>query len=183
MSKFTDLMIDLETLGNTPQTPILSIGACFFNAQEPNPLNKDKIGPTFELILQLDEQIARGRKPDGSTVQWWMSQSDEARAAIVDKDKVAKPAEEVLNLFARWITENNKDVYVWGNGSTFDISILEDAFRDYGIKTPWGYNKVMDLRTYRRFVAKGEKVKKLGVAHRALDDAISQARFVMENFR
>ena len=67
-----------------------------------------------------------------------------------------------------------------GNGSTFDIFIMEHMFIDYGLIHPWGYSKIMDLRTFKRFVAKGKYVRKVGVAHNALDDAISQAKFVME---
>ena len=70
---------------------------------------------------------------------------------------------------------------VWGNGSTFDISIMENILNMYRIKLPWSYNGVMDLRTFRRFIARGATVENLGVAHNALDDAKSQAVFVIKH--
>lgn len=171
---FSDLMIDLETLGTRPTCPVISLGAVFFD------LEKKKLGPTFYLPLDVSEQIDRGRRVDGSTIKWWMQQDGAAKKVFSEQ---AKPVSEVLNLFVKWYKENNSKAHVWGNGATFDISIMENLLEDYGIKAPWGYNKTMDLRTYRRFVAKGERVEKSGVAHNALDDAVSQANFVMEYWK
>lgn len=166
-----DCMIDLETLGTSPQTPVISVGAVFFD------IDRKTLGTTFYLPCDVNEQIARGRKPTGETLKWWMSQSDAAKRVFHEQ---AKPMKDVLTLFVQWYKANNpKGAYVWGNGSTFDISILEDLFRDYDIKCPWGYNKPMDLRTYKRFQKSGEQVKKGGINHNALDDAISQANYVM----
>jgi hypothetical protein len=170
----TDLMIDLETLSTTPQTAVVSLGAYYFN-----PFTKER-GPTFYMILDLQDQIDKGREISASTLKWWMGQEDAAKTIFHEK---AKPTIEVLNTFVQWFTATNKTAFVWGNGSTFDISIMENLFRDYGVKIPWGYNKVMDLRTFKRFCApEGSKVLiKSGVKHNALDDAQGQAEFVMEN--
>lgn len=167
-----DCMTDLETLGTTPQTPVVSLGAVFFDIQTKT------LGPTFYMVMDIAEQIERGRKPTGDTLKWWFQQADAAKRVF---SEAAKPVPVVLATFAQWYKANNsKGAYVWGNGSTFDISILEDMFRDYKIPLPWGYNKAMDLRTYKRFVAGGEQVKKSGVNHNALDDAISQAQYVLD---
>ena len=168
-----DVMVDLETLGTTPETPIVSIGAVFFD------LEKKVLGPTFYMILDVSEQIERGRKPTGDTLKWWFQQSDAAKKVFHDQ---AKPAQLVLQTFVQWYKANNpKKAFVWGNGSTFDVSIMENILRDYKIEVPWGYNKIMDLRTYKRFQAKGTSVTKSGVAHNALDDARSQAQFVLDH--
>ncbi len=167
-----DCMTDLETLGTDPDCIVVSLGAVFFD------LEKKVLGPTFYMIAEVDEQISRGRKPSGSTIKWWLQQSDAAKKVFHEQ---AKPMAVVLTTFVQWYKANNsKGAFVWGNGSTFDITILEDLFRDYKIPCPWGYNKAMDLRTFKRFVAKGEQVKKGGVNHHALDDAISQAQYVMD---
>lgn len=177
-----DLMIDLETLGSTPETPVISLGAVFFD------LEKKLLGPTFYMALDVSEQIDRGRKPTGDTIKWWMSQSDAAKRVFHEK---AQPAANVLKLFSDWyktsgnlampVLSERARAYVWGNGATFDISIMEHILRDYAIELPWGYNKAMDVRTFKRFCTKGEQIKKSGVAHNALDDAISQANYIMEN--
>lgn len=171
----TDLMIDLETLGTDPETPVISLGAVFFNPET------KQLGPTFYMALDVSEQIQRGRKPTGDTIKWWMGQTDAAKKVFHEK---AKPAQDVLQLFVRWYKDNStgkRGSSVWGNGSTFDISIMENIFRDYGLGCPWSHYNVMDLRTFKRFVAKGKKVEKRGTNHNALDDAVSQAQYVMEN--
>ena len=168
----TDCMIDLETLGNTPQTPVISLGAVFFNPET------KQMGPTFYMAIDVSEQIDRGRKPTGDTIKWWLSQSDAAKRVFHEQ---AKPAAFVLQTFATWLKANNPKAFVWGNGSTFDISILEDMYRDYKQPLPFGYTKVMDLRTFKRFKGSKEQIKKSGVAHNALDDALAQAQYVMEN--
>lgn len=166
-----DLMIDLETLGTDPNTPVISIGAIFFD------IASKTLGGSFYMALDINEQIARGRKPTGDTLKWWLQQADAAKKVFHEK---AKPVPEVLNLFNQWFKATNPKANAWGNGSTFDISIMEDMFKDYKLDKPWSHNKVMDLRTFRRFCAKGASVKKEGTDHNALDDAISQAKFVLE---
>lgn len=172
MINMDDIMIDLETLGTDPNTPVLSIGAVYFD------LKTKQLGPTFYMALDVNEQIARGRKPTGDTIKWWIQQSADAKKVFAE---ATKPAKEVLEIFARWMLINNKDAYVWGNGSTFDISIMEDLFKDYGLTRPWKYNRVMDMRTFKRFNNKGVMTKSIGVAHNALDDAKFQAQWVMDN--
>ena len=168
-----DCMIDLETLGTTPQTPVISFGATFFDIE-----NK-KLGPTFYMVMEVNEQIDRGRKPTGDTLKWWMGQTGAAQRVFHEK---AKPAAEVLTIFAQWYKANYpKGAFVWGNGATFDISILEDMYRDYKIECPWAFNKIMDLRTFKRFQGKGEQIKKSGTEHNALDDAVSQAQYVLDH--
>jgi hypothetical protein len=169
-----DLMIDLETLGQGSHAVVISLGACFFD------LSKGQILNTFYTALDVDEQIKSGREVDGSTLRWWMSQSGAAKKVFHEQ---ARPAKEVLTIFSNWVlqTATISKIQAWGNGSTFDISIMEDLFKQYSVKTPWMYNGVMDLRTFKRFVAGGAQVEKLGTDHNALDDAISQATYVIRH--
>lgn len=172
-----DLMIDFETLGQNPDTTVISLGACFFDEAT------QEIGPTFYMAFDIDEQIKRGRSITGSTLQWWMNQSGAAKKVFNEK---AKPAKDVLELFSKWVLGQTtiSKVKPWGNGSTFDISIIEDLFRMYDVKCPWLYYNVYDLRTFRRYIANNAKVdKSSGIDHNALDDAKAQATFVIEHSR
>ena len=170
--KMSDLMIDLETLGQTPQCPVISLGAVFFDEKT------KQLGPRFYACLDVNEQIKHGRRPDGDTLKWWMGQSGAAKKVFSED---AKPVTQVLNDFSLFYNANSIKSFVWGNGSTFDISIMEDIYRMYGVKIPWFFTKVMDQRTYKRFMGKGEKVQKSGVDHNALDDAVSQATYVLSH--
>lgn len=175
--KFNDLMIDFETLGQTPSAAVISVGAVFFD-----PVTGEK-GPTFYMAFDIDEQIKKGRSIDGSTLKWWMGQSGAAKKVFNEQ---AKDPKQVLELFAKWVLSNNSisKIYPWGNGSSFDISIFEDLFRMYDVKCPWMYYNVFDLRTFKRFVAGGEKVDKAeGVNHNALDDAQNQANYIIKHYK
>lgn len=171
-----DLMIDFETLGQTPDTIVISLGACFFD-----PMN-NKIGPTFYMAFEVEDQIKKGRSITADTLKWWMGQSGAAKKVFNEKAKLPK---EVLETFSQWVLANSsiKNVTPWGNGASFDISIIEDLFRDYDVKCPWLFYNVMDLRTFRKYVANNAKVEKLGTNHNALDDAVSQATFVNKHYQ
>lgn len=169
-----DLMIDFETLGQDPDTCVISLGACFFDEVS------GKIGPTFYMAFDIDSQIAKGRSITGSTLKWWMGQEDAAKKVFNEK---AEDPKAILELFSKWVIGNCgiSKVKPWGNGSTFDISIIENMFKMYGVKCPWLYYNVYDLRTFKRYVARGAKVpKNEGINHNALDDAINQAKYVIE---
>jgi hypothetical protein len=169
-------MIDLETLGIQAGCPVISIGAVFFD------VDSKQLGPSFYGVLDLTKQIKDGRKVDGDTIKWWMQQDGAAKKLFSD---TAKEPVFVLNTFLRWVqtatTTKTSMVNVWGNGATFDITILEEFMKFYNVGTFWKYSNVMDLRTFRRFVAKGKKIENAGVKHNALDDAIAQAQFVIDN--
>lgn len=167
-----DLMMDLETLGTKSDCPVISLGAVFFD------IEKKLLGPSFYLPMDIQEQLDVGRKVDADTIKWWMQQEDAAQNVFKEK---ALPPRKVLELFTKFYKQHPK-AKVWGNGSTFDISIMESLFHSFKLKHPWHHYNVMDLRTFRRFVAGGAKVVKEGTDHNALDDSISQAKFVMEHY-
>lgn len=117
------LMIDLETMGNKPNAPIVSIGAVFF---EPS---TGKLGEEFYRVVSLKSAVDGGAVPDPETIIWWMQQSEEARMAICDKDAAMNlvTALSDLNCFIRDNAEPEK-VQVWGNGATFDNVILRASY-------------------------------------------------------
>jgi len=167
-----DCMIDLETLGTDPGCVVASIGAVLFD------LDSGKVGNTFHMVLDIDDQLKSGRTITGDTLKWWFQQGEEAKRIFHEK---AKPAKAVLTLFTQWFQSNGgSKTYVWGNGASFDIPILENLYNSLGLITPWKYNKIMDLRTFKRFVGKDAQVENLGVAHNALDDAKAQAYYVIK---
>lgn len=166
-----DLMIDLETLGTDTKCPVISIGAVFFDT------NKKILGPTFYAKLELDEQFKKSRNIDASTLKWWLGQKDAAKQVFKENPT---PVDYALRAFVKFVKQH-KNVKPWGNGATFDISIIEDLLKQYGHTPPWMFRNVMDLRTFKRFMADGKKIEVKGTAHNALDDAKAQAQFVIDN--
>ncbi|MGA5918693.1 3'-5' exoribonuclease domain-containing protein [Escherichia coli] len=170
------LMIDLETMGKKSNAPIVVIGAVFFDPQT------GEIGPTFYIVISLVDAMDTGAVPDSSTIEWWLAQSSEARSAIlVDQVKLV----DALIQFREFINEysDEKFVQVWGNGATFDNTILRTSYERLNIPCPWRYYNDRDVRT---IVELGKTIgfdartviPFEGVRHHALDDARHQAKYV-----
>ncbi|ELM5128415.1 3'-5' exoribonuclease, partial [Escherichia coli] len=163
------LMIDLETMGTNTNAPIVVIGAVFFDPQT------GEIGPVFYIVVSLTDAMNTGAVPDGGTIEWWLKQSSEARAAILTDQVKLRDA---LSRFREFINEysDEKFVQVWGNGATFDNAILRTSYERLDIPCPWRYHNDRDVRT---IVELGKTIDFdartvipfEGVRHNALDDA------------
>jgi hypothetical protein len=163
-------MIDLETMGTRFDAPILSIGAVFFNPAT------GKLGDTFYASVDIESALEHG-KLSGATLKWWMGQGDAARKSAVEGVHTLPRA---LDMFATWYRGGSGQPAVWGNGATFDISILEYAYMKSGQPVPWPYYNVRDCRTIKDIGSclNVDTAVTSGVAHNALDDAVSQAKWV-----
>ncbi|WPR97302.1 3'-5' exonuclease [Klebsiella aerogenes] len=173
------VMVDLETMGNKQDAPIVAIGAVVFDPAT------GSIGESFYKVVSLESSVNWGAKMDPSTVIWWLKQSSEARSAIVNDDAI--PLHDALLQFGEFIFENipggRKKAQVWGNGASFDNCILRSSFDFIAEEYPWEYWNDRDVRTIVELgKAIGIDPKKTipfeGERHNALADAIHQARYV-----
>ncbi|HBK4939735.1 TPA: 3'-5' exoribonuclease [Citrobacter freundii] len=176
---YTHLMVDMETMGNGPDAPIVSIGAVFFDPSTGN------TGAEFYQVVSLESSMSFGMKPDASTIQWWLKQSSEARSAILVDE--AMGLLETLELLADFIAENaangSHTVQLWGNGCSFDNVILRRAYAltDTPFAVPFRNDR--DVRT---MVELGKSVginprfdiPFEGDMHNALSDARHQVKYV-----
>jgi len=169
-----DLMIDLETLGTQVNAPIVAVGACFFD------IKTGEIGKTFDAAIDVSHALRFG-KMSGDTLKWWLSQGDEAR------QKVARGRSDpikVYNAFCDFVASGGSGVRPWGNGASFDISMLEFSMGRVIERTPpWDFWNVRDCRTIKHLAsALGLKFggERKGVHHSALDDAVFQAEWVSQ---
>lgn len=176
---YTHLMVDMETMGNGPDAPIVSIGAVFFDPSTGN------TGAEFYQVVSLESSMSFGMKPDASTIKWWLKQSSEARSAILVDE--AMGLRESLELLADFIAENaangSHTVQLWGNGCSFDNVILRRAYTlTY---TPFAVPFWND-RDVRTMVELGKSVSINprfdipfeGDMHNALSDARHQVKYV-----
>lgn len=165
------VMIDLETLSDRFDSPIIAIGATEFD------IDSGVLGETFYAGISVADALNYG-KPKGETIVWWMKQSDAARQAAIAGTQDLRSA---LGDFEQWLAQFD-DFSPWGNGASFDITILEHAYwRCFGRPAPWKFWNIRDCRTIKMIGEKiGVAVPKMtgGVAHNALDDAIHQAKWV-----
>ena len=176
MSKATDptqthIMIDLETLSTRANATIVSIGAVKFNLQ-------DGVLDTFYINVDAKSCKEFGLHVSKDTVKWWSEQKPEAlKALMVDP----KPLDVALEKFIEWI--GPKEIMIWGNGASFDVTILEEAMSAIGIKKyPWFHWNIMCFRTVMNLMGlRNSDIRKAenDLHHHALDDAMSQTNTLL----
>ncbi|GKO68260.1 TPA: 3'-5' exoribonuclease [Klebsiella quasipneumoniae] len=176
---YVHVMVDLETMGKKHNAPIVAIGAVVFDPAT------GSIGESFYKVVCLESSVNWGAVIDPSTVIWWLKQSSEARSAIVNDDAI--PLLDALLQFREFVSDNvaggSKKAQVWGNGASFDNSILRSSYDCIAEDYPWEYWNDRDVGTMVELgQAIGFDPKTTipfeGDRHNALADAIHQARYV-----
>ncbi len=167
MSKFNDIMIDIETLGAVPYSVILSIAAVEFD------MRTGKTGREFYCIVDPESCQKHGLKIEANTVLWWLTQSIEARAEFTGS-KSKLDITKALNQFNNFISKCEINVNLWANSPSFDCARIREACEITGLKVPWTYKQERDCRTIMaRYPHAIPKNKKL-VSHNALNDCYNQ---------
>jgi len=177
MSQLDQVMIDLETLGTAHNSAIIQIAAVrfSFDAEE-----------TEIIVDRFITPLLRNGQIYQSTVDWWISQGSEIYNEVVTasmKSGISLP--EALQELSENLREGD---VVWGNGATFDISLLENAYTRNGMKIPWKYSNVGDVRTVVEMCRKikGVNPKDLpftGTKHHALADANHQIKYLKRAYQ
>lgn len=174
-TKYFDLMIDLETAGLPPNGALMSIGAVFFD------LHTCTLGPEFNAVVHLGSAVTDGGVIDAGTFLWWLGQSDAARHSVRFG---GRHIHAVLDDFSNWIAEHcrHEDVRPYGNSSSFDLTILNSAYRRAGKQAPWHFTNERCFRTIRNLYPSVEynPDEKGDGAHNALEDAKFQARHLFK---
>lgn len=166
-----DVMVDLETLGQTPGAKILSIGAVVF----------DTDGLSHEFYCEVRRDSQGGLLEDPDTLEWWLKQNAAARDRLFEDRDDKLDLDVALINFGNWMgdvagldAKGVPQTYVWGNGGDFDNAFLQVAYKQLDIPTPWHF---WNNRCYRTLKGQWREIllKRQGVYHNALDDAKSQA--------
>jgi hypothetical protein len=166
--------IDLETLNNRFDSAILSIGVVQFDP------STGRLGGEFYKEIDIDSAIKSGTV-SGDTLAWWMEQGDKARRIFSRSNKTNKVSlATALDELAAWLRGKAVAPKVWGNGSSFDITILEHAYAKggVGLAPPWHYTNVRDMRTIVDVSGLMAWPLREGTHHNALDDARYQAQVI-----
>lgn len=163
------VMLDLETLGTSLGSVILSIGAYRFS---PFVMN-DPGAESLHLRLNVAQQLCLGSTVTKGTIDWWSKQSPEAQKIMVLPETELRTA---LDAFVSFCDGASR---VWGNGPSFDCLLLYDLFNRAKVEWPFSYYNERDFRTIKDLVP-NLAIERSGVFHNALDDAITQARHVQK---
>jgi len=164
-----NIMLDLETMGTSSNSAILTIGAVEFD--------KDLgILDRFYEIVDLQSCLDRGFEVKADAFYWWLRQSKEAKDSLTEKKKL--DIKDVLTSFQTFIGKND-NVQIWGNGSDFDNVILQNAFKRFKVNNPWPYHANRCFRTLK-YSFPSLEIKKADIKHRSVDDAEYQAKYLIE---
>jgi hypothetical protein len=156
------VMLDIETLGLERGASVVSIGAVRFDS--------DGLGETFERTISLTSCQRAGLTIDAETLEWWLTQDEEALEQLSGGDSLAT----TLEAFSEWYGDADE---IWANSPSFDCELLEAAYHAVDRDEPWSFYEERDFRTISSLPVAAD-VEFDGVEHDALDDAIHQAKIV-----
>lgn len=165
--------IDLETLGNTTNAAITQIGVAFFH------LETGKIESRHNILVKWNGE----GHVNASTLAWWFKQGDEARARMAEALESGVHIDGALGQL-RCLAPWDKIEGVWGNGSSFDITILDSMYQRFpGMTSPWPFWAARDMRTLVDMAERvsgfdKRSVERVGTHHEAADDAVYQAQVI-----
>ena len=166
-----NLMVDLETMGVSPRSVVLTLGAVTFNPYS------DEIYDELYFKIDLDDQDKLNREIDQNTLDWWAKQEPKVMEEAFSSDGRISLADGI-NAFHKFAWGCDK---IWSHGAVFDIIILEDIYRQLNRPIPWEFWRCRDTRTL--FDLADPEMEKSVEQHNALFDAIRQAKGVQTVYR
>ena len=162
-------MIDLEGLGTGPDTTILTIAAQSFD-----PLGSGYYDQKYYARITLESQ--ENRSIQQSTIDWWATQPAAARdEAFNEEGRI--PLDQALDELGKLIWKSKR---VWAQGPTYDMNILEHAYKSYDKSIPWQFYAVRDSRTV---FGLWPNLPKPPTSHHALEDCRRQIALLQETLR
>lgn len=156
-------MVDIETLGQSHESAIISIGAVKFGP-DPDGVSDD----TFYRKVDPADCQEKGLSIDAATLVWWLQNNPTEAAEVIPG---GSPLGHALGEFSAWYADSEA---IWAKSPVFDCSILETAYERCDMDPPWEFWETRDVRTLMSLddaVDTGHS----GTAHDALDDAVAQA--------
>ncbi|EAA9053093.1 3'-5' exoribonuclease [Salmonella enterica] len=155
----SNVMIDIETAGTGHHSAIISYGVAVFDLLTGKIIAEEyiradwkedcmfcggKIDPdTVEWWMKQSSEARAELINHEETVEWWMKQSSEARAELINHEEMLPPDEALMRLF-EFIRKHCDDgpVYVWAKSPSFDLLLIKDAVERCAISSeeiPWKF--------------------------------------------
>lgn len=189
MSKFENMMIDVETLGHLRgnRVPVVTeIGiVCFNRAPDDGEYFAGQINISVELSVEAGLVI------DDDTVAWWSTQNPQKLQDMLNR---AGPSPKTALAAISQIYRDRcaSRCNVWAKSPSFDLSILGEMARLTGGDVWWKYYQERDVRTACELAAVPDKnfpgcdlygIKEIplpagGGLHDGLYDAVKQTNMV-----
>lgn len=183
---------DIESLGVTPGSIIVSIGAVRFN--DHGIIRPDYEHMTTDEILRSKQQNefyaeiavastgALGMTFSNDTLAWWMDQPDAVRATLTRALRAKEGAVDIrqaLGDFRAWLEIGEGMQHGIWSWHGFDHTLTKTAYARMGIDNPWSHKLEFDAYTLASACKAVPAPNRQGTHHNALDDAKWCARYVV----
>lgn len=169
-------MLDLETLSTRSHAVILVIAATKFNRYADS--SKLEQMDTFYSRIEINSCREIGLHTDQKTLDWWRTQKKEIYEEAFGGDRI--PIKQALRDFSSWFQGSEQ---IWSQGATFDIPILDEAFKRCDMSAPWKFYNARDTRTIYDLAGLSSWDLPKGKAHHALYDCWRQVWGVKESMK
>ncbi len=183
-----NFVVDIETMGHISGSAITEIAVVSFIGDNFDPDHCKR----FRVAVDLESCLNTGLIVTGPTIKWWLQQSKQAQALYREEGVHIREALVRLSDWCRDQIENipfdNEEAAenpyrVWSH-ATFDFPMIEAAYAKCGLTSPWAYWSARDVRTVLDLAfgppdsGRHPFISFEGVKHKALDDAIYEAKQV-----
>jgi hypothetical protein len=162
------LMIDIEGLGTGPDAAILTIAAQSFD-----PFGTGHYDRHYYARITLESQ--ENRRIQDDTLAWWATQPEAQAEAFAEDNRV--PLDQALDELYRLAWQHD---YIWAQGPTYDINILEHAYKSYNKTQPWQFYRIRDSRTVLSLWP-GRPIPP--TSHHALEDTRKQINILQQTLK
>jgi hypothetical protein len=162
------LMIDIEGLGTGPDAAILTIAAQSFD-----PFGTGHYNRHYYARITLESQ--ENRRIQDDTLAWWATQPEAQAEAFAEDNRI--PLDQALDELYRLAWQHD---YIWAQGPTYDVNILEHAYKSYGKTQPWQFYRIRDSRTVLSLWP-GRPVPP--TSHHALEDTRKQINILQQTLK
>lgn len=209
-----DVMFDVETLGTSAGAPVITIGAVRFEPEDVLSLSyaspmalasktwKSKIfnaEDVFYARVSLSAWDDRMGRVDGSTLEFWLSQSQQSRYELIGKhDPGATDPKSfsathyngvtsmlmAFNGFVRNAFDNSvvgrRNPLLWSKPAAFDTPILEEAYREFDVPVVWSHRARVCAKTVYLLAGVREEDYPEEGKHVAVCDAVRQTAILLD---
>jgi hypothetical protein len=162
------LMIDIEGLGTGPDAAILTIAAQSFD-----PFGSGHYDRHYYARITLESQ--ENRRIQDDTLAWWATQPEAQAEAFAEDNRI--PLDQALDELYKLAWQHD---YIWAQGPTYDINILEHAYKSYNKTQPWQFYRIRDSRTVLSLWP-GRPVPP--TSHHALEDTRKQINILQQTLK
>ena len=162
------LMIDIEGLGTGPDAAILTIAAQSFD-----PFGTGYYDRHYYARITLESQ--ENRRIQDDTLAWWATQPEAQQEAFAEDNRI--PLDQALDELYKLAWQHD---YIWAQGPTYDINILEHAYKSYNKTQPWQFYRIRDSRTVLSLWP-GRPVPP--TSHHALEDTRKQINILQQTLK